>query len=118
MAIGRQSRKGIQEYQDYTLMINDRPDRRLDDEQLLADWNGEFPTAVGKVFVADLRERLEIVRGIRRDYNKGVENHGHRGADGTVEGPPRTLSLPYRDGRTYSYSERWLRACERARTKK
>ena len=98
-------------------MINDRPDRRLSDEELLADWRAEFPTAVGKVFTADLAERLAIIRGVRRDYNKGVENHGHRDSKGVLAGPAKTLSLPYRDGRTYWYSERWLRACETARAK-
>jgi hypothetical protein len=108
---------GIQAYQDYTFIINDRADRRLDDEQLLADWRAAFPNAKGKVFTAGLPERLEIIRGVRRDYNKGVENHGHRNLDGTIAGPARRLSLPYRGGQTYSYSERWLKACERAGTR-
>jgi hypothetical protein len=103
---------GIQAYQDYTLMINDEPSRRLDDEQLLADWTRQFPDAKGCVFVGELAERLAIVRSIRRDYNKGVQNHGHRNAFGSLEGPARHLSLPYRDGQMYVYSERWLRACE------
>jgi hypothetical protein len=115
MAKGITTGKGIQEYQDYTFMINDRPDRRLDDEALLADWRAEFPTATGQVFSADLRRRLEIIRNVRADYNKGVQNHGHRAADGSVCGPARRLSLPYRDGRTYIYSDRWLRGCEGGR---
>lgn len=104
--------RGIQAYQDYTFMINDRPDRRLDDEQLLEDWRATFPTAIGKVFTGSLRERLEIIRSVRRDYNKGVQNHGHRDPDGKREGPAKTVSLPYLNGRTYVYSERWLKACE------
>jgi hypothetical protein len=110
-------RFGIQAYQDYTFMINDRPDRRLDDEQLLKDWRAAFPSATGKVFTGEFRERLDIIPGVRRDYNKGVENHGHRSQDGSVAGPPRHLSLPYRGGESYVYSERWLSGCERSRGK-
>lgn len=118
MPRGLRTGKEIQDYQDYTLMINDRPDRRLDDDQLLEDWRAEFPSATGKVFRADLAERLAIIRSIRRDYNKGVENHGNRGPDGSILGPGKHMSLPYRDGLTYAYSERWLRACEQGRRKR
>jgi hypothetical protein len=30
---------GVMQYQDYTLSINDRPDRRLTDAQLVDDWH-------------------------------------------------------------------------------
>jgi hypothetical protein len=107
VSIDQMRAKGIQAYQDYTFMVNDQPDRRLDDEQLLADWRAALPDATGTVFTGTLQER--------RTLNKGLRNHGHRNPDGSLSGPARTLSLPYRDGRTYVYSERWLRGCESAR---
>ena len=48
--VGRVTRMGVEQYQDYTLYINvDRDElrgRHLNDEQLCADWQHEFPDAV------------------------------------------------------------------------
>lgn len=69
----------VMEYQDHTLAINDRPDRRRTDEELRADWKREFPNAVDFT--------LEHVRGVRNLYNQGK----HR-KENTV---PETPSMPY-----------------------
>lgn len=88
--VGRTTRMGVEQYQDYTLFINEdvgtRRGRYLTDPQLCADWQHEFPDAV--TFLPF------HVEGVRRDYNKGLKrrpdggsSHGVRGADGEVSGP-------------------------------
>lgn len=85
--VGRTTRMGIEQYQDYTLYINeDRGPlrgRHLTDEQLRADWQHEFPDAV--------RFTLDHMHGVRRDYIKGTDRsagsgsaHGVRDATGQV----------------------------------
>ena len=87
--VGRTTRMGIEQYQDYTLYINDdrdvRTGRKLTDEQLCADWQWEFPDAV--TFIPF------HVKGVRRDFvagkmrqGQGGSAHGVRGADGGVVG--------------------------------
>lgn len=85
--VGRTTRMGVEQYQDYTLYINDDRGalrgRRLTDEQLCADWQHEFPDAV--------RFTPFHVQGVRRDYIKGTDRsswtgsaHGVRDATGQV----------------------------------
>lgn len=74
-------RMRVAEYQDYTLSINDRPDRRLTDEELCRDWQTQFPSAV--VFTPF------HVAGVRRDYNKGTHSRAFTGSH---------TSQPYRVG--------------------
>jgi hypothetical protein len=81
---------GVEQYQDYTLYINDDRDglsgRRLTDEQLCADWQHEFPDAV--------RFTPFHVQGVRRDFIAGKRpsdsgsgsSHGVRGSSGEVVG--------------------------------
>lgn len=73
-------RMRVAEYQDYTFSINDRADRRLTDEELCADWQAQFPSAVKFVPFH--------VRGARRDFTRGV--HSKR-----FNTPPQTPSIPY-----------------------
>src|SRR5688500_11877866 len=85
--VGRTTRMGIEQYQDYTLYINDDRGplrgRHLTDEQLCADWQHEFPHAV--------RFTPDHVRGVRRDYVAGTAResgsgsvHGVRDSAGSV----------------------------------
>jgi hypothetical protein len=87
--VGRTTRMGIEQYQDYTLYINGdrdvRTGRKLTDEQLCADWQWEFPDAV--TFIPF------HVKGVRRDFvagkmrqGQGGSAHGVRGADGGMVG--------------------------------
>lgn len=85
--VGRTTRMGVEQYQDYTLYINeDRgalKGRHLTDEQLCADWQHEFPDAV--------QFTPFHVTGVRRDFIKGTDRstgtgsaHGVREASGQV----------------------------------
>lgn len=87
--VGRTTRMGVEQYQDYTLYINDDRDgyegRKLTDVQLCADWQREFPEAVAFT--------PHHVKGVRRDFMSGKRregpagsSHGVRGADGRVIG--------------------------------
>ena len=99
---------GVMEYQDRTLSDNDQKDKRFTDQQLVELWHNKNPEA------KHLNARY--VRDIRRNFNQGTQGHGQRNAQGTIEGPAKTLSLPYdKDGRPYPYSDRWLNACKKAR---
>jgi hypothetical protein len=105
------SRMGVMAYQDHTFAINDRPDRRLTDRELLDDWSAAFPNQAAEVFVGTLETRLSHVRSIRLLYNKGQQGHGKRDNSGQVVGPAETLSLPYNaEGERTWYSTRWLNA--------
>lgn len=106
----RPEEMGIQEYQDYTFAINDRPDRRLTDRQLLDDWARRFPGRSAKVYAGSAEERRSQIRGIRGHYNRRQKNeHGKRDDTGQVIGPPDSLSLPYDDhGRPFVYDRGWL----------
>lgn len=104
----------IQQYQDYTFLINDEPHRRLTDAQLLDDWAQQFPGRKAEVFSGPIEVRLKHVRSIRRDYNKpdspnDRREHGRRDDAGNVIGPPEAISLPYDElGGRYIYDARWL----------
>ena len=87
--VGRTTRMGVEQYQDYTLYINEDRDgrrgRRLTDEQLCADWQHEFPKA-GPF------EPFHV-KGVRRDFKKGRRredeggtgsSHGVRNESGEV----------------------------------
>jgi hypothetical protein len=78
---------GVEQYQDYTLYINDdrngREGRRLTDAQLCADWQHEFADAVAFTPFH--------VAGVRRNFIKGADGptgsrHGVRDAAGNVVG--------------------------------
>ena len=62
--------------QDHTLAINDRPDRRLTDEELAADWCQEFPNSRA---VKNGRITAEMVRTVRHLFNNGTGDHGTPG---------------------------------------
>ncbi len=88
--VGRTTRMGVEQYQDYTLWFNDdregRQGRCLTNEQLCADWQHEFPDAVHFVPFH--------VQGVRRDFTEGRSradtatgsSHGVRDAAGEVTG--------------------------------
>ena len=95
--VGRTTRMGVEQYQDYTLYLNDDRDgiagRHLTDTELCADWQQEFPGAVSFTPFH--------VRGVRRDFQKGTAQresgsaHGVRGTSGDVIGgaPSRVRRL-------------------------
>ncbi len=113
---GQTSTKGVMWFQDWTFMINDRPDRRRTDEELLTEWRQEFPQAEGKVFVESFDEGLTILRAVRAHYNVGRQGHGKRDDKGELGGGADTISLPYGDDRrVHWYSERWLNGILAAR---
>ena len=87
--VGRTTKMGVEQYQDHTLYLNVDRDglrgRHLNDEQLRAGWQTEFPDAGPFT--------LKHVKGVRRDYLKGTvregrsgSSHGVRGPDGSVIG--------------------------------
>jgi hypothetical protein len=76
--IGATSGMRIMAYQDHTFEINDRPDRRLTDEQLAADWRKEFPNSRA---VQNGRITADMVRAVRRLYNAGTGGHGTPGTE-------------------------------------
>lgn len=59
-------RMGIMEYQNHTFAIQES--RKLNDEQLAADWQKQFPNAV--------KFNTGHVAGARRDYNNGRHGKG------------------------------------------
>ena len=104
-------------YQDYTLKINDREDRRLTDGQLVEEWHKEVPKAK-HLNKQDSKGLYTYVKDIRRCYNQGKEGHGERDDTGQIVGYSKTLSEPYdQDGNkcTRDYGPRWLQACKQAR---
>ena len=79
---GTSSGMRIMEYQDHTLDINHKTDRRFSDVKLADNWAKEFP------FSECLQRRsVSIVRGVRRLYNTGRHRSG--------VGVPTRLSVPY-----------------------
>jgi hypothetical protein len=76
----------IMEYQDHTLDINYKTDRRLSEPALADDWAKEFPKS-------DCMQRrdVKIIGSVRRLYNQGR----HTKAQGGVA--PDRLSVPYGD---------------------
>jgi hypothetical protein len=108
---------GVMAYQDYTLKINGREDRRLTDGQLVEEWHKEFPKAK-HLNKQDAKGVYTYVKDIRRCYNQGKEGHGERDDTGQIVGHSKTLSEPYdQDGNkcTQDYGPRWLQACKQAR---
>lgn len=65
---GRTSGLRIGEYQNQTMAQQAK--RRLTDEELGEDWSTEFPEAR-----CQFRERMDIVRVVRRLYNLGKHNN-------------------------------------------
>jgi hypothetical protein len=106
---GVTSGKSVMWFQDWTFMVNDEPDRRHTDDELLALWRREFPSAEGRVSSASFSDGLLVLRAVRAHYNVGRQGHGHRSPAGELIGGAERLSLPYRPNRQrYWYSERWL----------
>jgi hypothetical protein len=75
------ARMGVMAYQNHTFTIQDK--RKLSDEQLCADWQAQFPSAV--------KFTPGHVAGARRDFNNG--RHGK----GQVK--PATPVPEYKDGK-------------------
>ena len=107
--------RGIMEFQDRTLMENDS--KYLTDRELVELWHDTYPD---KLYLNKQNSDgvFTYVRDIRRNFNQGTQGHGKRNAQGEIVGPPETLSLPYDKSRQpYRYSDGWVRACERVRSK-
>jgi hypothetical protein len=87
--VGRTTRMGVEQYQDYTLHINDdrdeRAGRHLTDEQLCADWQWEFPDAVAFTPLHVRGVRRDFIAGKTRDSGTGSA-HGMREPTGEVIG--------------------------------
>ena len=83
---GVRSGMKIMQYQDHTLAINHKADRRLSEPSLADDWATEFPQS-------DCMQRRDtkIVASVRRLYNQGR----HTKAQGGVA--PERQSVPYDD---------------------
>ena len=81
---GTSSGMRIMEYQDHTLDVNYKTDRRLTDVKLAENWAKEFPFSL-----CLQRQSVSIVRGVRRLYNTGRHRSG--------VGVPTRLSVPYDD---------------------
>ena len=88
--VGRFTRGRIMDVQNETL--RDNATRQLDDVQLLFMWRVEFPMASGAVFTSDPRRGVEIVRGVRAEYNRAPGHHG-------AKFPVTTESVRYGDAR-------------------
>lgn len=88
--VGRTTRMGVEQYQDYTLWINDdrdgRAGRRLTDDQLCADWQHEFPEAVTFTPFHVQGVRRDFQAGKRRADNDQGSSHGVRDSSGEVCG--------------------------------
>jgi hypothetical protein len=101
---------GIQEYQDHTLAINDQPDQRFTDDEMLDDWKRRAGGSTAKLYVGPQETRRAQIKSIRAQYNNGrVRDHGKRDSSGRKIGRPDTLSLPYDQSRQpYAYDADWL----------
>ena len=88
--VGRTTRMGVEQYQYYTLYINEDRDgtegRKLTDGQLCADWQREFPEAIAFTPFHVKGVRRDFVAGKTRDGSSGGSSHGVRGHDGLVIG--------------------------------
>jgi hypothetical protein len=101
----------VMHYQDYTFSINDRPDRRLTDRELVTDWHAEHPEAL-HLDKQDKKGVFTYVRDSRKNYNQGKQHHGARNANGEIVGPGRPMSKPYdENGKQYIYNEDWWESC-------
>jgi hypothetical protein len=76
----------IMEYQDHTLTINYKTDRRLSESALAEDWATEFPQS-------DCMQRrdVKIVGSVRRLFNQGRHTKNQGGV------APERQSVPYDD---------------------
>jgi len=83
---GITSGKKIMEYQDHTLAINFKTDRRLSESALADDWATEFPKSE-----CMQRRDVKIIGSVRRLYNQGR----HTAAQDGVK--PERQSVPYGD---------------------
>jgi hypothetical protein len=81
---GIRSGKKIMEYQDHTLSINYKTDRRLSETALADDWATEFPQSE-----CMQRRDVKIVGSVRRLYNNGRHTAAQGGA------VPERQSVPY-----------------------
>ena len=76
----------IMEYQDHTLAVNHKMDRRLSEPALADDWATEFPQSE-----CMQRRDVKMVGSVRRLYNQGRHTAAQ---DGVV---PERQSVPYGD---------------------
>lgn len=67
--MGRTTNRRVQSFQSWTMVEN--ASWKLNDVQIAFLWIAEFPAAIGRVFTADPATNVAIVRGVRRDYNRG-----------------------------------------------
>ena len=83
---GIRSGMKVMQYQDHTLAVNHKADRRMSDKVLADDWATEFPQS-------DCMQRrdVKIVASVRRLYNKGTHTKAQGGK------APERLSVPYGD---------------------
>jgi hypothetical protein len=79
---GVKSGMKVMEYQDHTLTINNKSDRRLSDSGLADDWATEFPQSE-----CMQRRDVKIVGSVRRLYNQGKHRKGQE--------MPKLKSVPY-----------------------
>lgn len=97
--IGKTSGLRVMAYQDHTFAINDKPERRLTDEELAQDWRNEFPNSRA---VQNGRITADMVRAVRRLYNSGTGGHGTPGTEHTshpyvLDGKNRVKSVYRRE---------------------
>jgi hypothetical protein len=83
---GVRSGKKIMEYQDHTLAVNHKADRRLSEQSLADDWATEFPQSN-----CMQRRDTKMVASVRRLYNQGTHTKAQNGVT------PDRLSVPYGD---------------------
>ena len=83
---GVRSGMKIMEYQDHTLAVNHKMDRRLSEPALADDWATEFPQSE-----CMQRRDVKMVGSVRRLYNQGRHTAAQ---DGVV---PERQSVPYGD---------------------
>lgn len=76
----------VMQYQDHTLAVNHKSDKRLSESALADDWAAEFPQSD-----CMQRQDVKMVASVRRLYNQGR----HTKAQGGVT--PDRLSVPYGD---------------------
>jgi len=70
--VGRLSGGRIMDVQNDFMADN----RGLNDLQIAFVWRVDFPAAVGRVFTADVPTGVQIVRGVRAEYNRN--GHGSK----------------------------------------
>jgi hypothetical protein len=83
---GIRSGMKVMQYQDYTLSINHKADKRLSEPALAEEWAKEFPQSD-----CMQRQDTKMVASVRRLYNKGTHT---KAQDGKA---PDRLSVPYGD---------------------